>query len=215
MPHSALMQAVKKPQQPRSKASLERMTTAAHELILERGGEDFTLQDVSTRGQVSIGSIYHRFGSKEDLVRAVIDAAMTDLVDAERESFRRVLDHATTLHAFVDGYLSGFAAILRDNALLLGLAQRMAATDLDLRREGALREQNTADEMARGIRLFAQEIGGDARAKAQMVFPIAFAALTRHLILAVQDPDGSQLDFDDLVSGLTEMIVAYLKSDAA
>lgn len=214
MPHSALMQAVKKPQQPRSKASLERMVTAAHELMIDRGGEDFTLQDVSRRGEVSIGSIYHRFGSKDDLVRTVIDAAMGEMADAERAAFTRTLDQSRSLAEFVHGYIAGYAAILRDHALMLSLAQRQASTDPEFRREGALREKDTADEMARGIRVFASEIAGDDRMKARLAFPIAFAALTRHLSLAMQDPEAEQKGWDELVDGLSEMIMAFLTTEA-
>ena len=62
----------RKPQQGRSKASLERMLAAGRELMLDRGSEEFTLQEVSERGQVSIGSIYLRFESKDNLVRGVM-----------------------------------------------------------------------------------------------------------------------------------------------
>ena len=76
-PALAVANVSRRPQQGRSKASLERMLAAARELMLERGSEEFTLQEVSERGQVSIGSIYLRFESKDNLVRGVIaeDAA--------------------------------------------------------------------------------------------------------------------------------------------
>ena len=45
----------RRPQQGRSKASLERMLEAAKGLMLELGSEDFTLLEVSKRGNVSIG----------------------------------------------------------------------------------------------------------------------------------------------------------------
>ena len=69
----------RRPQQGRSKASLERMLFAARELMLERQSEEFTLQDVSARGNVSIGSIYLRFESKDNLVRAVIFNALEEI----------------------------------------------------------------------------------------------------------------------------------------
>ena len=71
-PAFAVEDVSRKPQQGRSKASLERMLAAGRELMLERGSEEFTLQEVSERGQVSIGSIYLRFESKDNLVRGVI-----------------------------------------------------------------------------------------------------------------------------------------------
>ena len=70
--HPPILNVSRRPQQGRSKASLERMLTAGRALMLERGSEDFTLQDVNQKGNVSIGSIYLRFQSKDNLVRAVI-----------------------------------------------------------------------------------------------------------------------------------------------
>ena len=44
----------RKPRQGRSKASLERMLSAARTLMIERGHEDFTLQEGSKAGNVSM-----------------------------------------------------------------------------------------------------------------------------------------------------------------
>src|SRR5439155_8476116 len=61
----------REPLQGRSRASFERMLEAAEKLLVERGSDEFTLSDVSKAGKVSIGSIYCRFDSKDDLIRAV------------------------------------------------------------------------------------------------------------------------------------------------
>lgn len=106
----------RKPQQGRSKASLERMLAAARELMLERGNEDFTLQDVSQRGNVSIGSIYLRFESKDNLVRAVIADAL-DAISAEETTMLAALTpQCTSLGDFVPRYVESYAEVLRVNA---------------------------------------------------------------------------------------------------
>lgn len=107
----------RKPQQGRSKASLERMLSAARELMLERGSEDFTLQDVNQRGNVSIGSIYLRFQSKENLVRAVIARALEDLAQAEEAMVEEVLGSSATLEEFMPRYVAGYAEVLRVNEI--------------------------------------------------------------------------------------------------
>ena len=55
------------PRQKRSRESLERALTAAIEVIVDHGWDGFTVAEVSRRAQVSVGSLYARFGSKEDL----------------------------------------------------------------------------------------------------------------------------------------------------
>ena len=75
---------LKEPKQNRSKASLERLLNAACELLTENGYKDFTLQEVSKRAKVSIGSIYNRFKSKEDLIRLL---QVRELETLEVETF--------------------------------------------------------------------------------------------------------------------------------
>ncbi|WP_144097007.1 TetR/AcrR family transcriptional regulator [Croceicoccus sediminis] len=210
MPKSAASQVTRKPKQPRSQASLKRMMDAARQLLIERGGDEFTLQEVSKVGEVSIGSIYHRFESKEDLVRAVLGLAMSEMAEEERNSFVHVLKQSDNLASFVRAYVTNYSEILRDNALMLSLAMRQASGDPDSSREGYRREKDTADEMARGILHFESEIVGDAKVKAHLVFHITFATLARHLSLDSQDPMIEQQDWNTLVEGLCDMIVAYL-----
>jgi AcrR family transcriptional regulator len=79
MPAKSLARA---PKQERSRASFERILEAATELLKERGPDDFTLNEVSRRAEASIGSIYGRVDSKDDLIRIVHATAM-ERMDAE------------------------------------------------------------------------------------------------------------------------------------
>ena len=68
------------PLQNRSRESLERVLIAGKKLLEQKGWEGFTVQEVSRRAKVSIGSIYARAPSKEALVLAVYDRALADIV---------------------------------------------------------------------------------------------------------------------------------------
>ena len=70
---------VRPPKQKRSQASLERVLGASMKLLEEKGFDAFTIQDVSQRADVSVGAIYARFGSKENLLREVHRHAMESL----------------------------------------------------------------------------------------------------------------------------------------
>jgi AcrR family transcriptional regulator len=59
------------PQQKRSRESLERVLEAGLEVLAEGGYEAFTIAEVSKRAGVSVGSVYGRFPSKDDLFLAV------------------------------------------------------------------------------------------------------------------------------------------------
>ncbi len=72
------------PLQNRSRESLERVLVAGKKLLEEKGWEGFTVQEVSRRAKVSVGSIYARAPSKDALILAVYDRALVDIV-AEQE----------------------------------------------------------------------------------------------------------------------------------
>ena len=57
------------PRQTRSRASLDRLTTAVEQIIAERGVADVTVQDVARRAGLAAGTLYTRFPSKDALLR--------------------------------------------------------------------------------------------------------------------------------------------------
>src|SRR3954452_2265543 len=69
------------PLQNRSRKSLERVLDAGQKLLEEDGWEGFTVQEVSRRAKVSIGSIYARAPSKEALIYAIYDRAMERIAE--------------------------------------------------------------------------------------------------------------------------------------
>ena len=71
--------ALRPPQQTRSRKSLERVLVAGQKLLEEKGWEGFTVQEVSRRAKVSIGSIYARAPSKDALILAVYDRAVAEI----------------------------------------------------------------------------------------------------------------------------------------
>lgn len=62
---------VRPPTQRRGHDALEKLLTAASELVAERGSDDFTLSEVSKRAGISYGSMYWRVESKDALLHAV------------------------------------------------------------------------------------------------------------------------------------------------
>lgn len=201
------------PLQGRSKASLERMQATARELMLERGNEDFTLQEVSSRGQVSIGSIYLRFEGKDALVRAVLVQAMQDLRDAEDAMFERLVGACRNIDEFVENYIEDYAEVLRLHAPLLRLAMLRAQQDGQV---SGLGKQAADDAVAASTRAFLEyraEIGGpDAALRAQSAYQIIFATLARRLSLGSTSESTPTQDWDILKGELARMCIAYLRS---
>lgn len=61
------------PVQQRSRQTLEAVLVAATELFARSGEKEFTLPQVAKRAGVSVGTVYRRFATKEDLLAAVFD----------------------------------------------------------------------------------------------------------------------------------------------
>ena len=200
------------PTQSRSLASLKRMIAAARGFMLERGNEEFTLQEVSRVGKVSIGSIYHRFASKEELVRAVIAAELKLIADEETDVIGKVLASSGTLAEYVPHYVAGYAAILRKHSLMLRLAMQRASFDAQVSGSGDRRALEAATEAINAVLSFRSEISGDATTKSRMIFQTIFATIARHLSLDSRDQLAMQEDWQLLMQELSCMALSYLIS---
>ena len=66
--HQALY---REPRQARSRETLRRVLRAAEDIVAADGADDLTISGVAQRADVSVGSIYQRFGSKEQLLTAL------------------------------------------------------------------------------------------------------------------------------------------------
>lgn len=202
------------PLQGRSKASLERMLATARELMLERGNEEFTLQEVSTRGQVSIGSIYLRFEGKDALVCAVLIQALQDLREAEDAMLQQIVLTAKDLNGFVERYITDYAEILRLNAPLLRLAMLRAERDPQISTIGKQAADEAVKAATQAFMTFAAEFGtAETQLRAQSAHHIIFATLARSLSLGSTSESSANYDWDVLKRELARMSIAYLRSN--
>ncbi|MCG3750484.1 MULTISPECIES: TetR/AcrR family transcriptional regulator [unclassified Amycolatopsis] len=76
------------PQQARSRAALQRLLTAAEQVLAEQGLESFTVAAVASQAGMSVGTIYRRFDGKEQLLHAVKDRLLTQLETSVRDALR-------------------------------------------------------------------------------------------------------------------------------
>jgi AcrR family transcriptional regulator len=73
----------------------ERILTVALELFTERGYFNTSVHDIQRQAEVSIGSIYHHFGNKEAIAKALFDhieEAMTGVISEIMQKFSRTED---------------------------------------------------------------------------------------------------------------------------
>lgn len=199
------------PLQGRSKASFERMLATARKLMLERGSEEFTLQDVSKQGNVSIGSIYLRFESKENLVRAVIADHLEAIAKAEDTMIETLRSETTSLVEFVPRYVEAFAEVLRDHAPLLRLSMMRAEFDPLVAEPGRASANRAARLATEAMLAFRSEFAGDDNERrANAAYQIIFATLARQLSLGSTRESAYPQDWGELKVELGRMCLAYL-----
>ncbi|GAA1001870.1 TetR/AcrR family transcriptional regulator [Acrocarpospora macrocephala] len=89
--------------QRRSEETVRRLLDTALTAFTEG---DFTLRGVTTRSGVSVGSLYHHFGSFDGLAAALYTECMALLLDALIDALERTRTPRTGVRAIVRAYLA-------------------------------------------------------------------------------------------------------------
>src|ERR1700759_1178013 len=74
---------VAEPHTDKGRATRNRVLDAATALVFEHGVAGTTLDDVRAAANVSKGQLYHYFTDKQDLVHAVIDHTVQEVLNAQ------------------------------------------------------------------------------------------------------------------------------------
>jgi AcrR family transcriptional regulator len=187
----------------------EAMLDVARDLLLEEGAHGATIEAISAVSGAPTGSIYHRFGSRDELVtrlwmRAVrrSQAAFLDAVDVEDPAM-----------AAVSGGMSVFdfcRSQPRDARLLVSFRYEdlvRAAPQGPLADE--LRELNRPVEAA--VARLARALHGRATPAAMghvllVVFDLPYGAVRRHLIAGVDPPQRLRADLERALRGALAIV---------
>lgn len=203
----------RKPRQGRSLASFQRMIDATKALMLESGSDNFTLQDVSERGNVSIGSIYLRFDSKDRLLHAVIAEELQAVIAKEREMLEAAIADSPTLGEFLPRYIDRYSAFLEQNAPLLRTIMQRASVDPAVSEPGKeTARRSAAMSVAAILRYRSEIIASDAEERAHAVFQILFATVARQFGLGSTPESGDPDIWHILKRELAKMALAYLRA---
>lgn len=202
---------LKEPKQNRSKASLERLLNAACELLTENGYKDFTLQEVSKRAKVSIGSIYNRFKSKEDLIRLLQVRELETLEVETAMVITRIRRKQLKLRLLVPEVITEYANLLKTHKGILRPLMEISAVDEVVATYG---KTHAAQNIADFIQLLLErkeEISQPDPARAvDHIFKVVYAALARYLGLGIMDGVSGEGDWEELLDDLSQITLHYL-----
>lgn len=199
--------------QGRSKASYERMLTAAETLLVSRGSTEFTLNEVSKKGKVSIGSIYNRFESKEALLHAVQLRILEAVNEKMRERLERAQLDTRDLNHLVIRLIDAFAETLREFAPSLRPLMLRASTDFLVAATGKATYVESSGEIKAAFLRYRDSIRQpDPDRAVDSAFRIMYGAVARYLGFGSPDAQGEG-DWNVLKEDLARMIAAFLQNE--
>jgi AcrR family transcriptional regulator len=203
---------LREPKQERSRRSFERVQDAALALLVERGPDAFTLAEVCTRADASMGAIYNRVNGKDDLIRLIHEREMVR-VDADTEKTLRAIDlQRGQLRDLVADLVGGVTVLLRRDAEVLRPFMLLAATDIQIATRGR-RSATLMTSLFVGLlsQRRAEIRHPDPVAAIEWCFTIVYSVIARRLGLgSTMEGANDSGDWDELIVNLTDTVTAYL-----
>lgn len=213
--HAPFAPATREPQQGRSRASYERMLAAAEKLMVKRGNDEFTLTEVAKTGKVSIGSIYLRFDSKDDLIRAVHARVLTRIDEDQATMMDAVVARSPTLDSFMRNFVEAFAESLRGYSPVLRPMMLRAVHDSALSGVGKSSADRFGEKVKREILAFSAEFArADHQRLVDNAFRVIYATIARFLGLGSSPESANEGNWEELKEDLATMCAAFLRAPA-
>jgi len=202
---------IRPPLQRRSQESLERVLLAGAELLRDEGYEGFTLQEVSRRAGVSIGSIYARAASKEALILAIYDREMERIAEAnarfEETSHREGLSSRQLVVRLVEE----MAQNMLSHAAILRVFMHRATVDPEIWRRGSERSKLLAVAFETALLEHRHELTHpDPELAIDVAYRFIYAALARRITHGPRFESDREVSDEELVRELSTAAADYL-----
>jgi len=143
-----------KPNGPRSRKGAEtraRLVDAAEQIFAEHGFLDARISDIAERAQLSHGSFYHYFDSKEQIFREVA-AAVDERLSAPVGSVIFDADSSATPQERIREAMRRHLESYRAEARIMGVIEQVARYDDHVKALRSARAQQYADQIGASIR---------------------------------------------------------------
>ncbi len=197
----------KKPQQRRSRVTIDAIFEAAIQVLLANGLDRITTIQIAERAGVSVGSLYQYFPNKRALLAAVVKRHVGEVVDAtivacesaHGKTIREMC--ATMMNAFVD-------AKTRRPEVSRALYLPSAAVNAD----AIVKEE--ANRCAQAVHDMLITASDAKFAQARMVSGMLIASIVGPT-KAVIESGGNRATFERLKQHLTALCAGYLKEVSA
>jgi AcrR family transcriptional regulator len=198
------------PQQPRSRASLERVLAAGTRLLEDDGYEGFTLAKVSSLANVSIGSIYARVKKKDDLFLIIQDRFMSE---SESASGLVELEGRTDLSArdLIRAAVAEIAKAFQANPRLLRVFMHRGIVNDTVAARSSASVSTFSDVFERLLLTRRPEIAHpNPELAVDVAFRMAWGTLARQIMYWPTFESRRIVGWDTLVAELSDACTAYL-----
>lgn len=200
--------------QQRSRETLDRLLTAAEELLREEGADGATLRGIAARAGVSVGIVYRRFPHKDAVLRAVYvrffeRASLANTRNLASPHFA-TLSLPTVARRLIEGVAAGYRA----NRALLRALILYARTheDPDFRRRAAALNATALEGIVRLFESRAEEIKHPNPALA-IRFAVRAAAAILQDSLIFETAGLEPVERESVVLETTRLFLRYLGID--
>src|SRR4051812_686184 len=200
------------PQQTRSRESLERVLAAGQQLLEEEGWEGFTVQEVSRRAKVSIGSIYARAPSKEALILAVYDRAVEEIAQANAAALEPQ-EHWENLdaRALIVGATREMTQQMLDFERILRVFMNRAPVEETIRSRAAVQIRRLASRWEELLLSRKDEFTHtDPDLAIEVAFRMVFSTMARRVQFGPQFAAYREVPDDELIDEVGRAVAAYL-----
>jgi AcrR family transcriptional regulator len=179
--------------------------------MAERGSDAFTLADVARRAGVSVGSIYGRVDSKDDLIRSVQARELARIDQESLRAFSRAAANGPDFESVVGSTIRATGEVLRRNAAVLGPLMLRANVDPVVAAGGraahdAMRQRFVSQVLAHSDVITRP----DSRAAVTWTFTVVYSVIARYLGLGSSPESAGQGAWKAMLANLSEMTVSFL-----
>lgn len=203
----------RQPKQDRSRTSLRRLLETAEPMLERDGYAQFTLQALSKRAKVSIGSIYNLFESKQALVR---ELQVRFLERVEKDHARVIIElrrNNMPLKRLVPTAVRDYGDYLRKHAGLLRVFMDIAPSDPIVSANGKKYAAQAMKDFELLLLDRRDEIRHpDPEHAVERSYTVMFAVIGRYLGLGSSPEAADPVDWNTLFDDISLMILQFLRS---
>ncbi|MGO9511375.1 MAG: TetR/AcrR family transcriptional regulator [Mycobacterium sp.] len=196
------------PQQARSRAALQRLLASAEHVLVNDGIDEFTIARVAEHAGISVGGVYRRFASKEQLIDAIRHALIERLEDAVAQAFQRA---EPSVAGVMDAFTEALGETLAESGRIIP-AVLAGARSVDASERGLRTVMNLQQRFFEAVAPYQKEIRHPNPAAAlNLVFRSVLAGGAHRAAIEPWLPDG--LTWQQWAREIADMTTAYLTAE--